>query len=44
MTTPLSISLSKDAPMSEYQRYIHQLEALHGWLDCRFDQQLLSDG
>ena len=33
MTTPPSISLSKDAPMSEYQRYIHQLEALHGWLD-----------
>lgn len=27
------IELPERAPMSEYQRYIHELEALHGWLD-----------
>ncbi len=27
------IELPKGAPMAAYQRYIHRLEALHGWLD-----------
>jgi len=27
------IELPKDAPLSEYQRYVHALETLHGWLD-----------
>jgi len=27
------IVLSPDAPMAHYQRYINQLEALHGWLE-----------
>lgn len=26
------IELPNHAPLSEYQRYIHELEALHGWL------------
>lgn len=26
------ISLPEGAPMKDYQRYIHELEALHGWL------------
>ena len=32
MTSP-KINLPKNAPLSAYQRYIHQLEAMHGWLD-----------
>src|SRR5690606_23255057 len=28
-----AIELPKDAPMREYQRYVHELEAMHGWLD-----------
>lgn len=28
------IELPADAPMAEYQRYIHALEDLHGWLDA----------
>lgn len=31
MTDP--ITLNDDAPMREYQRYIDELEARHGWLD-----------
>jgi NTP pyrophosphatase (non-canonical NTP hydrolase) len=27
------IELEPDAPLSSYQRYIRELEALHGWLD-----------
>lgn len=27
------IQLPEQAPMREYQRYIHALEELHGWLD-----------
>ena len=27
------IELPDDAPMARYQRYIHELEQLHGWLD-----------
>lgn len=27
------IELPSDAPMAAYQRYIHALEAMHGWLD-----------
>jgi NTP pyrophosphatase (non-canonical NTP hydrolase) len=27
------ITLAPDAPMRAYQTYIHQLEAMHGWLD-----------
>ena len=27
------IELPKDAPMRDYQRYVHELEAMHGWLD-----------
>ena len=27
------IDLAKDAPMARYQSYIHELEAMHGWLD-----------
>lgn len=27
------ITLSENAPLKEYQRYIHELEAMHGWLD-----------
>lgn len=27
------IELPKDAPLAEYQRYIHALESLHGWLE-----------
>lgn len=27
------IQLPDGAPMAEYQRYIHDLEAFHGWLD-----------
>ena len=30
--TPL-IELPAGAPLAEYQRYIHELEALHGWLE-----------
>jgi NTP pyrophosphatase (non-canonical NTP hydrolase) len=26
------IELAPQAPMADYQRYIHQLEAMHGWL------------
>jgi NTP pyrophosphatase (non-canonical NTP hydrolase) len=26
------ITLPTDAPMREYQRYVHDLEAMHGWL------------
>jgi NTP pyrophosphatase (non-canonical NTP hydrolase) len=26
------ITLPEDATMKDYQRYIHELEALHGWL------------
>ncbi|MEZ4337726.1 MAG: MazG nucleotide pyrophosphohydrolase domain-containing protein [Sandaracinaceae bacterium] len=26
------IELPKDAPMRDYQRYVHELEAMHGWL------------
>lgn len=29
----MSIELKDHAPMADYQRYIHDLEALHGWLD-----------
>ena len=29
----MAIELPVNAPMAEYQRYIHDLEALHGWLD-----------
>ena len=29
----MTIDLPKDAPMQVYQRYIHDLEAMHGWLD-----------
>ncbi|MEL6544970.1 MAG: hypothetical protein AAFQ82_10115 [Myxococcota bacterium] len=29
----MTIELPKNAPMSEFQRYIHELESLHGWLD-----------
>lgn len=29
----MAIELPTDAPMAEYQRYIHALEAFHGWLD-----------
>ena len=32
MTAP-KINLPKNAPLSTYQRYIHELEAMHGWLD-----------
>lgn len=31
MTDP--IELEEGAPLAAYQRYIHDLEALHGWLD-----------
>ena len=27
------IELPEGAPLSEYQRYVYDLEALHGWLD-----------
>lgn len=27
------IELPEDAPMREYQRYVHALEKMHGWLD-----------
>ena len=27
------IELPDKAPMAEYQRYVHDLEAFHGWLD-----------
>ena len=27
------IELSENAPMAEFQSYIHDLEAFHGWLD-----------
>src|SRR5690606_10147462 len=27
------IELPEGAPMSEYQRYVHALEAMHGWFD-----------
>lgn len=27
------IELPDDAPMKAYQRYVHDLEAMHGWLD-----------
>ena len=27
------IELDRDAPMKAYQRYVHDLEKLHGWLD-----------
>ncbi len=27
------IHLPDDAPMARYQSYVHELEALHGWLD-----------
>lgn len=27
------IELPAGAPMREYQRYVHALEAMHGWLD-----------
>lgn len=27
------IELPQGAPMREYQRYVHALEAMHGWLD-----------
>ncbi len=27
------IELSEGAPMREYQRYVHELESMHGWLD-----------
>ncbi len=27
------IVLGNDAPMKDYQRYIHELEAMHNWLD-----------
>ena len=27
------ISLPEGAPLAEYQRYIHELETMHGWLD-----------
>ncbi len=27
------IELPEGAPMREYQRYVHELEAMHGWLD-----------
>lgn len=27
------IELPEGAPMREYQRYVHALEAMHGWLD-----------
>lgn len=30
------IELPPRAPMSEYQRYIHQLETLHDWLEVDF--------
>lgn len=29
----LPIELPEDAPMRDYQRYVHALEAMHGWLD-----------
>ena len=29
----VKIKLPAQAPMKEYQKYIYQLEALHGWLD-----------
>jgi NTP pyrophosphatase (non-canonical NTP hydrolase) len=28
-----SIELPEGAPMPEYQRYVHALEAMHGWLN-----------
>lgn len=28
-----AIVLEKGAPMADYQRYIHELEELHGWLE-----------
>ena len=28
-----AIVLNADAPMSDYQKYIHALEEMHGWLD-----------
>lgn len=27
------IELAEDAPMRAYQGYVHELEAMHGWLD-----------
>ena len=27
------IHLPQDATMADFQRYVHELEALHGWLD-----------
>lgn len=27
------IELPEKAPMAEFQRYVHDLEAMHGWLD-----------
>lgn len=27
------IELEPHAPLARYQRYVHQLESLHGWLD-----------
>ena len=32
MSSPPTIKLPSDAPMREYQRYIYQLESMHGWL------------
>ena len=29
----LAIELPPSAPLAEYQRYIHELETLHGWLE-----------
>lgn len=33
MSTKIPIELPKNAPMSAYQNYIYQLEAMHGWLE-----------
>jgi len=33
MSDTPQIELAPDAPMRDLQRYVHELEAMHGWLD-----------
>jgi NTP pyrophosphatase (non-canonical NTP hydrolase) len=33
MSSDQPIELPEGAPMRDYQRYVHALEAMHGWLD-----------
>ncbi|MCP4498776.1 MAG: hypothetical protein GY822_02280 [Deltaproteobacteria bacterium] len=32
-SSTLSISLDEQAPMKDFQKYVHDLEKMHGWLD-----------